>query len=145
MNDYGYQRQWFSMSNSINYVYKYNHQHKFLLLFDNDARRICDFFGVQRATAYRWIKSGQPTNATALRLLDVAASGFLPCSDAWDGYMIFNNRIITPNGYDVLPCELERLIEKDKCKATADRVINRARNFKPWRDREPPFVKDFKG
>lgn len=147
MNNYDdrdYVKQFSSMRNSHNHMHGYSHSHKFQLLFTGNIQRIVDYFDVNRATAYRWIKAGKPTNPTALRLLDIAASGFLPCSNAWDGYMIIDNRIITPNGYDVLPSELDLLARNDMQRPTADRIINRPRNFKPWCDREPEFVKGFK-
>ena len=66
---------WFSMINADNYTYQLNHRAKFSQLFGTDWRRVCDYFDVNKATAYRWIANGEPMNKTALRLLDIAASG----------------------------------------------------------------------
>jgi hypothetical protein len=100
-----------------------------MMLFNNDALRICDFFGVNRATAYRWIKVGKPTNTTALRLLDVAAAGFMPCNEKWDKYFIFNGHLIT------------HLAKIDGRVPLFERQTSQSRNYKPWRDRTPKFVK----
>lgn len=116
----------------------------FLNLFKDDYRLIFSYFDVNKATAYRWIKDGIPTNNTALRMLDIAASGFLPCADNWDGYMIVNGRMITPSGFDILPSEIEMMCKEIGRLPSARKVIDKPRNFKPWRNREPEFVADFK-
>ncbi|QBF81273.1 hypothetical protein EXU30_00115 [Shewanella maritima] len=127
--------------NAHNYLYLCNHKDKFQTLFNNDHRAICDFFDVDKSTAYRWINEGKPTNKTALRLLDIAASGFMPCNEAWNGYFIFNGRLVTKSGYVLQPWEIEHLSEAAGHDPIAERLVNQPRNFKPWRDREPAFVK----
>ncbi|GGI85952.1 DUF3653 domain-containing protein [Shewanella gelidii] len=129
----------YSMQNKDNYVYMYSHSVKFKTLFNDDYRRICSYFDVNRATAYRWIKAGKPTNSIALRLLDVAASGFLPCSDEWNGFMIVKGRMITPSGFDVRPNEIEYMC-KELGRLPSAETNCQPRNHKPWRNREPDFV-----
>ncbi|MBB1322110.1 hypothetical protein [Shewanella sp. SR43-8] len=130
-----------NFKNAHNYLYLHSHKEKFLTLFNNDYRSICDYFDVNKATAYRWIKAGLPGNKTALRLLDVAASGYLPCNLAWNGYFIFNDRLITKSGFVLSAWELDSMCETLGRDPTAFKVMNQTRNFKPWRDREPEFVK----
>ncbi|OEG72310.1 hypothetical protein BEL05_04855 [Shewanella colwelliana] len=133
----------FNFRNAHNYLYSYSHAVKFKTLFNDDPRLICDYFGVTKATAYRWINEGKPTNSTALRLLDIAASGFMPCNNHWDGFFIFGGSLVTPSGYVVQAWELDVMCETLERVPTADKLINKPRNFKPWRDREPDFVKRF--
>lgn len=135
---------WHSMRNMHNYLYLSSAQTKFKNLFNDDHKLISNYFNVNKATAYRWIKAGQPTNNTALRLLDIAASGFLPCVSDWNGFYIFNGRLITPNGFDVLPKEIDLMCEELGRLPSAYKLMNQPRLFKPWRDREPDFVKEFK-
>ncbi|PKG59275.1 DUF3653 domain-containing protein, partial [Shewanella sp. GutDb-MelDb] len=85
-----------------------------------------------------------PTSGTALRLLDITAAGFLPCVKEWDGFYIFSGRIITPSGFDVLPKEIDLMCEELGRVPSAYKLMSQPRLFKPWRDREPEFVKDFK-
>lgn len=134
----------YSMRNMHNYLYLSNTQAKFKGLFNDESKLIEAYFNVTKATAYRWIKAGQPTNGTALRLLDIAASGYLPCIKEWDGFYIFSGRIITPGGYDVLPAELDLMCEELGRIPSAHKLMNQPRLFKPWRDREPEFVKELK-
>lgn len=128
--------------NAHNYLYLYGHTDKFNFLFRGDVRRICDFFGVNRSTAYRWIKAGKPTNETALRLLDIAAAGFLPCNRAWDKYFIFNGHLVTHSGYVLAPWQIDRLCQASDLQPTAERLTDNQRNYAPWRDRQPKFVKN---
>ncbi len=134
----------YSMRNCHNYLYLSSYNVKFCTLFNGDSRLIEAYFNVTKATAYRWIKAGQPTNPTALRLLDIAASGFLPCVKEWDGFYIFSGRIITPRGFDILPSELEMMCEELGRLPSAKKLMDQPRLFKPWRDREPEFVKELK-
>lgn len=134
---------WHSSPNAMNYLYLRSHEDKFFHLFKNQTRRIMDFFDVDKATAHRWIQHKKPLSKPALRLLDVAAAGFLPQVNDWNGFIITNGRLITPNGLDLLPSEIMHFGEIYHLKATARSLCNRSRNNKPWRDREPPFVKRF--
>ncbi|QYK03120.1 helix-turn-helix domain-containing protein [Shewanella psychrotolerans] len=133
----------FNFRNAHNYLYSYPHSAKFKILFNDDPRRICDYFGVTKATAYRWINEGKPTNKTALRLLDIAASGFLPCNNHWNGFFIFDGSLVTSSGFVIHSWELDIMCETLERVPTAEKLINKPRNFKPWRDREPDFVKRF--
>lgn len=102
----------FYFRNTHNYLYSYSHEIKFRTLFKNDQRLICDFFNVNKATAYRWIQAGKPTNKIALRLLDIAASGFMPCTNKWDGFFIFNDSLVTPKSYVLEYWEIDHLCEQ---------------------------------
>lgn len=134
---------WHSSTNAMNYLHLRDHEAKFLYLFRNQSSQIMDFFNVDRATAYRWIQHKKPLTGPALRLLDIAAAGFIPQINGWNGFIIVNNRLITPNGLDLLPGEISHFGEIYHLKATARALCNRSRNNKPWRDREPAFVKRF--
>ncbi|NRD74077.1 hypothetical protein HQQ94_12690 [Shewanella sp. VB17] len=101
---------------------------KFKCLFNDDHRLICGFFNVNKATAYRWINAGQPTNNTALRLLDIAA--------------IYSVAELS-RPFDVLPNETDVMCEQLGRVPSADKQMSQPRLFKPWRDREPDFVKEF--
>ena len=134
---------WHSSTNAMNFLYLRSHEDKFYYLFKGQSRQIMDFFDVDKATAFRWIRNKKPTSKPALRLLDVAASGFLPPINGWNGFVIVQGRLITPNGFDLLPSEIVRFGEEFHLRETARIFQERARNFKPWRDREPDFVKRF--
>lgn len=83
-------------------------------------------------------------NPIALRLLNISSSGFLPCVKEWDGIYVFSGRIITPGGFDILPSELDMMCDELARIPSAQKLMDQPRLFKPWRDREPEFVKELK-
>jgi len=72
--------------------------------FDSPAQ-VADYFGIPERTARDWYSKNKAPK-TAKRLMDVAASGFLPCSLGWEDFRIFNGILYTPNGQALKPHQL---------------------------------------
>ncbi|WP_163134481.1 DUF3653 domain-containing protein [Agarivorans sp. Alg241-V36] len=75
--------------------------------FDSPAQ-VADYFGIPERTARDWYKKNQALS-TAKRLMDVAASGFLPCSMGWEDFRIFNGLLYTPAGQCIKPEQLQAI------------------------------------
>ncbi|WP_220717926.1 hypothetical protein [Agarivorans litoreus] len=73
--------------------------------FDSPAQ-VADYFGIPERTARDWYRKNQAPNS-AKRLMDIAASRFLPCSLGWEDLRIFNGLLYTPSGQVITPAQLD--------------------------------------
>ncbi|GAB1620621.1 hypothetical protein AAOGI_06710 [Agarivorans albus] len=75
--------------------------------FDSPAQ-VAAYFGIAERTARDWFNKNQ-VPATAKRLMDIAASGFLPCALGWEDFRIFKGVMYTPSGQALKPEQLKAI------------------------------------
>ena len=77
----------------------------------SSTKAVAEYFGIPERTAHYWYSHDRvPKHAT--RLMDIAAAGYMPCSQGWEKFRIYRGVMYTPEGQAVTPEELKMI-----CKA----------------------------